>query len=212
MRKYLTAPIFEAVGKSVPCRGAIFCAAGSHSLVTGSNSGRIAWSFENGLSRDSSALRLQACFQYNNARGGRPSPPFRGGGGPARFGSGGATEYNEPALVAKLLELFPTAKGWIPISKWSHDLPETLQEPISRFGGLGKFATSQSNFFIVRKENNITVVALTPMATELCREKAKVIKEREKQMAKLALRRGGRGGRGGFGRGRGNFGSRGGRR
>lgn len=133
---------------------------------------------------------------------------FRGGG-PPRFGSSGAVEYNEPALVAKLLELFPTGKAWIPISKWSHDLPETLQEPISRFGGLGKFATSQPNFFIVRKENDINVVALTPMATELCRERAKVLKEREKRNAKLAQRRGG--GRGGLGRGRGNFGS-GGRR
>lgn len=156
----------------------------------------------------SSALRLQANFQYNNARGGRPTPMFRGGG-PPRFGSSGAVEYNEPALVAKLLELFPTGKAWIPISKWSHDLPETLQEPISRFGGLGKFATSQPNFFIVRKENDINVVALTPMATELCRERAKVLKEREKRNAKLAQRRGG--GRGGLGRGRGNFGS-GGRR
>lgn len=209
MRKYLAAPIFEAVGKSAPYRGAIFCVAGSHSRLTGSNSGRTTWTSGHSLVKDFSALRLQACFQYNNARGGRPSPPFRGAGGPPRFGSGGVVEYNEPALVAKLLELFPIAKGWIPISKWSHDLPETLQEPISRFGGLGKFATSQSNFFIVRKENNINVVALTPMAAELCREKAKVIKEREKQRAKLAQRRGGRGG---FGRGRGNFGSRGGRR
>lgn len=161
---------------------------------------------------------MQGNFQYNNARG--RGPPPRGAGGPQRFGSGGgAVEYNEPSLVAKLLELFPEGKSWVPVSKWASDIPEQLQEPLSRFGGLGKFAASQSNFFIVRKENNLNVVALTPMATELCRERAKILKDKEKRAAKFAQRRGGggggrggfRGGSGGFRGGRGNFGS-GGRR
>lgn len=158
-----------------------------------------------------SALGTQACFQHSYARG------YPRGGGPPRFGSGGgAMEYNEPTLVAKLLELFPEDKSWIPVSKWSRDIPDHLQEPISRFGGLGKFAASQSNFFIVRKENDLNVVALTPMAMELCRERTKLIKEREKRNLKFAEKRRGRGGlrgaRGGsFGRGGGHFGS-GGRR
>lgn len=162
-----------------------------------------------------SAMRVPMKFQFQNARG-RGGPPPRGGMPPQRFG-GAPPEFNEPMLVAKLLEHFPEEKTWIPISKWMHDLPEQLQEPISRFGGLGKFATSQANFFIVRKENNINVVALTPMAMELCREKAKIAKDREKRNAKMNQRRGRGGGRGSFGggggrgngaagRGRGTFG------
>lgn len=150
------------------------------------------------------ALSTQGNFQYHNAN-------MRGRGGRPPYGGGGSVQYNEPTLIAKLLELFPEDKSWIPVSKWSSNLPEDLQEPLSRFGGLGKFTSSQSNFFIVRKENNINVVALTPMAFEMCREKTNIIKDREAKNAKQAMRRGGargRGGnRGGGGRSGGNFGS-----
>ncbi|RNF04219.1 uncharacterized protein Tco025E_08206 [Trypanosoma conorhini] len=100
---------------------------------------------------------------------------------PQNFSQGGyRNSLNEPQLVARLLELFPSGKPCMPINKWASSIPEDIQEALVPFGGLAQFTASQSNFFIVRKENGTVVVSLSTMASTLCAKREKTLKTRRK--------------------------------
>ncbi|CBH17425.1 uncharacterized protein TEOVI_000495000 [Trypanosoma equiperdum] len=129
----------------------------------------------------------QPQHRFGGPRDGRPqrgSPPPQG----SSYG-GSCNRLSEPQLVAKLLEHFPVGKTSIPVNKWAPFVPEDIQEALVPFGGLAHFAASQTNFFIVRKENGLTVVTLSTMASTLCVEREKSIKKREEKAAAYAARR-----------------------
>lgn len=144
--------------------------------------------------RDMRALSLSAWISVPAAAGirsygtggvTRPPPNGRhlsvGGASAVR---GGVT-MNEPQLIVRLLEHFPLGKTAIPIAKWAPALPDELQEALVLYGGLGSFANSQSNFFIVRKENGVNVVALSSMGLELCIERNSIEKQTNKRIGKV---------------------------
>ncbi|ESL09854.1 hypothetical protein TRSC58_02421 [Trypanosoma rangeli SC58] len=123
--------------------------------------------------------------RFGGPRDGRPSRERP----PQNFSQGGyRNSLNEPQLVAKLLELFPSEKPWTPINKWASSIPEDVQEALVSFGGLAQFAASQGNFFIVRKENGTVVVSLSTMASTLCAKRDKN-KKREEKAAAFSARR-----------------------
>ncbi|EAN98235.1 hypothetical protein C3747_11g331 [Trypanosoma cruzi] len=127
--------------------------------------------------------------QQQRFGGPRDGRPLRGRP-PQNFQQGGyRNSLNEPQLVAKLLELYPSGKSWMPINKWASSIPEEIQEALVAFGGLAQFTASQSNFFIVRKENGTVVVSLSTMASELCAKREKNIKKREEKAAAFSARR-----------------------
>lgn len=116
-----------------------------------------------------------------------PSPLVLGPNQFIRDGNRGRT-FNEPELVVRLLELYPVDKTWIPVGKWMHDIPDEVKEALVPYGGLTQFAGTQSNFFIVRKENGVNVVSLSTMGLQLCREKARQDRQNQKQTEKLKQR------------------------
>lgn len=86
---------------------------------------------------------------------------------------GSLSHPTEPQLVARLLELFPTDKTWVPVSKWAQAMPDEVREVLVAYDGLGNFTSSQTNFFIVRSENGVKMVSLSTMGMRLCRERAR---------------------------------------
>ncbi|PBJ79775.1 hypothetical protein BCY84_02192 [Trypanosoma cruzi cruzi] len=146
---------------------------------SGSGSGRY-------QQREQQQQQQQQQQRFGGPRDGRPLR----GRPPQNFQQGGyRNSLNEPQLVAKLLELYPSGKSWMPINKWASSIPEEIQEALVAFGGLAQFTASQSNFFIVRKENGTVVVSLSTMASELCAKREKNIKKREEKAAAFSARR-----------------------
>ncbi|KAG5477658.1 hypothetical protein LSCM1_04951 [Leishmania martiniquensis] len=121
-----------------------------------------------------------------------------GGRSPAggRYSRGGGPLYQdrrnaptEPQIVARLITCFPSSKTFVPISKWAAALPDDLREILVPYGGLSAFASAQSNFFMIRKENGVTVASLSAMGTELAREHEKKEKQEQKRAEKFNQRR-----------------------
>ncbi|KAH9597257.1 hypothetical protein LSM04_007202 [Trypanosoma melophagium] len=129
--------------------------------------------------------------QQHHQRFGRPREGRTTRGGHSQpFSQGGPRNtLSEPQLVARLLELYPSGKSWLPVNKWASSIPEDIQEALVPYGGLAHFAVSQSNFFIVRKENGTSVVSLSTMASSLCAEREKNIKKRAEKAAAFFSRR-----------------------
>ncbi|KEG08443.1 hypothetical protein DQ04_07171000 [Trypanosoma grayi] len=123
--------------------------------------------------------------RFGGSRDGRPPR----GGPPQSFSQvARRNTFSEPQLVARLLELYPSGKSWLPVNKWASSIPEDIQEALVPYGGLAQFAVSQTNFFIVRKENGTAVVSLSTMASSLCAEREKNIKKRAEKAAAFSTR------------------------
>jgi hypothetical protein len=73
---------------------------------------------------------------------------------------------SEPQVVAKLIELYPN-QTFIAVHQWARVLPEEVKEVLASYGGLGSFLRSQPNFFLVKKENEVLSVCLTPLSSNL---------------------------------------------
>jgi hypothetical protein len=124
---------------------------------------------------------------YGGQDGARPPPPSagrypRGSGGPR---AGSRSGPSEPQIIARLLALFPPGKGFVPVNKWASLLPDEVQEALVPYGGLSAFTRSQVNFFIVRQENGVTVVSLSPMGGELSNQQAAKEKREQQRAEKL---------------------------
>ncbi|CCW62459.1 unnamed protein product [Phytomonas sp. EM1] len=124
---------------------------------------------------------------YNAATTG-PKRPGNGYGDKCRMGNA-AIQMSEPQLVAKLLELFPVEKSWVPVSKWAQSLSDEVKELLVAYDGLGKFVSKQSNFFIVRTENGVKMVSLTTMGVSLCQGREKKEKFERMKSEKFSQRR-----------------------
>ncbi|CAJ1008820.1 hypothetical protein Q4I28_004133 [Leishmania naiffi] len=127
---------------------------------------------------------------YGGQYGARP--PVGG-----RHSRGGSLPYpdrrnvpTEPQIVARLITFFPPNKAFVPISRWAAALPDDLRETLVPYGGLGAFVSAQSNFFMIRKENGMTVASLSAMGTELAREHERKEKQERKRAEKFNQRRG----------------------
>ena len=127
---------------------------------------------------------------YGGRSDSRPPPPGgrfpRGGGGPP---PNNRNLPNEPQIIARLMEQFPTHKGFVPISRWATALPDDLQEALVPYGGLSAFARAQANFFIVRQENGVPVVSLSSMGAELSHQRRLKQKQKQKQAEKQREKR-----------------------
>ncbi|CCD17100.1 unnamed protein product [Trypanosoma congolense IL3000] len=128
----------------------------------------------------------QSHQRFGGPRDGRHQ---RGTSSPGPSAGGCHNRLSEPQLVAKLLEHFPVGKTSVPVNKWAPLVPDEIQEALVPFGGLAQFAAAQTNFFNIRKENGMTIVTLSTMATTLCAERDKIIKKREEKAAAYAARR-----------------------
>lgn len=110
-------------------------------------------------------------------RGGGPPPPDR------------RNTPNEPQIIAALIKSFPGDNAFIPINKWASSLPDDLREALVRYGGLGAFATAQTNFFIVRRENGVTLASLSTMGSSLVYENKRKELQEQKRAEKDNRRR-----------------------
>ncbi|CAG9574470.1 conserved hypothetical protein [Leishmania major strain Friedlin] len=95
----------------------------------------------------------------------------------------------EPQIVARLITCFPRINTFVPISRWAAALPDDLREALVPYGGLGAFASAQSNFFMIRKENGVTVASLSAMGAELAMEHERKEKQEQKRVEKFNQRR-----------------------
>ncbi|KAG5500646.1 hypothetical protein JIQ42_04665 [Leishmania sp. Namibia] len=141
-------------------------------------------------------LRSVACVPTGVAArcyGGQGSARPPAGG---RYSRGGGPLYQdqrnaptEPQIVARLIKCFPCTKTFVPISKWAAALPDDLREILVPYGGLGAFASAQSNFFMIRKENGVTVASLSAMGTELAMEHERKEKQEQKRAKRFNQKR-----------------------
>ena len=132
---------------------------------------------------------------------------------------------NVPQVVAKIMDSW-TFTNWVEAAKVASSLPEDVSEFVAAKGGFVSFCKASPNFFLVKKDNGVAFVNLSPLSDhikkqkkfkELQREESRKLKEESGGNTFTARGRGGGGGfqdrnapRGGFGGGgRGNFNSRG---
>ncbi|KAG5493010.1 hypothetical protein JKF63_01591 [Porcisia hertigi] len=137
------------------------------------------------------AVSVGLAARYYGGQSGA-QPPTSG-----RYVRGGGPSYQdrrsaptEPQIVARLITFFPRNKTFVPINKWAAALPDDLQETLVPYGGLSSFASAQSNFFMIRKENGVTVAALSAMGTGLAIEHGRKEKQEQKRAEKFNQRRG----------------------
>ncbi|CBZ27329.1 conserved hypothetical protein [Leishmania mexicana MHOM/GT/2001/U1103] len=140
--------------------------------------------------RSLAALPAGLAARFYGGQGGA-RPPVGG-----RYARGGGPPYpdrrnapTEPQIVARLITCFPRIKTFVPISRWAATLPDDLREALVPYGGLGAFASAQSNFFMIRKENGVPVASLSAMGAELAMEHERKEKQEQKRAEKFSQRK-----------------------
>ncbi|GET88846.1 hypothetical protein, conserved [Leishmania tarentolae] len=140
--------------------------------------------------RSLAAMPAGLAARWYSGQGGA-RPPAGG-----RYTQGGGTPYadrrnvpTEPQIVARLITFFPRINTFVPISRWAAALPDDLREALVPYGGLGAFASAQSNFFMIRKQNGVTMASLSAMGEELATEHERKEKQEQKRIEKFNQRR-----------------------